>query len=260
MKAYPVSSGSAFTDRTARPNPWPMITYDPDQPLVFIHVPKTAGTSVRRIFKDWFGDGLIEHYHRGAVPDVIDLNERHSRTAPVCLYGHFNRERGFGLEGRYDGQRQFVTILRDPLEKVLSAYFYVQRRATEKSASGEPLSMIEQQTLDMRVSEYLRETRHSYLKHFPVPVTENNYKAVIEDYFIAIGITEELERSMHWIAACLGRPEPIIPRLNVTPRNNGYAQVDISEEDRAIFAQNHALEFAVYEYCRRRLREITMDG
>lgn len=226
-----------------------MINYDPAKPLIFIHVPKTAGSSVRAVFEDWFGEGLILHYHRGSIPDVIDLKARHNAASPVCLYGHFNAERGFGIPGRYDDQRQFMTILRDPLEKVISAYFFVRLRAQQ---AAKP-TLQEQLTLDLSLGDYVRQTRHNYLKHFPVPVTLENYSDVIERYFIAVGITEELPRSMAWIAQCLDRPAPDIPRLNVTPRGQGYGNYALSAADRAAFEDNHRLERMVYDYCRARL-------
>ena len=32
----------------------PMRPYDPTEPLIFVHVPKCAGTTVRAVFRDWF--------------------------------------------------------------------------------------------------------------------------------------------------------------------------------------------------------------
>jgi hypothetical protein len=41
--------------------------------------------------------------------------------------GHFNRQRGFGVEHDYPGVGQFVTLLRDPYDAAISAYHYLRR-------------------------------------------------------------------------------------------------------------------------------------
>ena len=67
-----------------------MRRFDPDKPLIFIHVPKTAGISVREVFSGWFGAGLVRHYFdevAGQPPQRDARFDRHSRTEPVCVYG-----------------------------------------------------------------------------------------------------------------------------------------------------------------------------
>jgi hypothetical protein len=69
-------------------------------PLIFIHIPKTAGTSVKQIFRKWYGQGLHMHYYNeqaGGLPVKHDLQAFHSIERPVVIYGHFNRLRGFGM-------------------------------------------------------------------------------------------------------------------------------------------------------------------
>jgi len=91
-----------------------MRPYDPGSPLIFLHVPKTAGTSLREIFRGWFGPGLLEHYagvHDGSLPLRHDLSALPSAGHPLAIYGHFNRRRGFGVDDDYPEVRQFVTAL-----------------------------------------------------------------------------------------------------------------------------------------------------
>ena len=63
-----------------------MRDYDPTQPLIFVHVPKTAGISVRTIFKDWFADRLCLNYYNEVA------------GTPPVIYGHFSRNRAFGVK------------------------------------------------------------------------------------------------------------------------------------------------------------------
>lgn len=106
-----------------------MKAYDPSCPLVFIHVPKTAGSSVRRIFTQWFGERFVPHYFdeaNGTPPQRSPLFDQHSPELPVCVYGHFNRKRGFGVQDNYPDARQFMTVLRDPFEMAISGYYFMR--------------------------------------------------------------------------------------------------------------------------------------
>ena len=101
--------------------------YESSQPLIFIHIPKTAGVSVTEIFNGWYGDRLLLHYHDEVaekMPAKYDLKSIHDALLPICIYGHFNRKRGFGLEDYYPDINQFITILRDPFERAISGYFF----------------------------------------------------------------------------------------------------------------------------------------
>ncbi|MFN3313577.1 MAG: hypothetical protein ACK46Q_08930 [Hyphomonas sp.] len=227
-----------------------MIDYDRNKPLIFIHIPKTAGISLRTVFETWYGEGLLRHYaneQSGMFPEVIDLDDAEKKGQPVCLYGHFNRLRGFGIPGRYDGVTQFVTILRDPLEQSVSRYFYVRK----SGGNWKDKSRVPQGDLET----FLREDKPTLLIHFPAILTLDNYKDVIEEKFIAVGTTEKLSESMQLISRRLGFPYQDVPRLNVTERDQTISDA-IGDDFRA----RHRLEYEVYDYCARRLQDQLEQG
>jgi len=43
---------------------------------------------------------------------------------PLLVYGHFNRDHGFGVEQYYPEVNQFMTMLRDPFEAAISMYYF----------------------------------------------------------------------------------------------------------------------------------------
>ncbi|WP_158569417.1 sulfotransferase family 2 domain-containing protein [Pseudotabrizicola alkalilacus] len=223
-----------------------MRVYDPDQPIVFIHVPKTAGLSVREVFDGWFGDGLIRHYFnevQGGRPERESRFDLHSREHPVCVYGHFNRLRGFGVTDNYPDASQFVTILRDPFEMACSNYRFLRK----VSAKWKDQSRVPKGGL----AEYLMETAPNMLNHFPDVVTELNFREMIETRFVAIGLTERLNDSLSHIASILGFPyEPTrLGRLNTTEPEQGTSDLDAL---RAQYRARHPLEFELYDYVRQR--------
>ena len=217
--------------------------YDPDQPLIFIHVPKTGGISTREVFRDWFGRDMRLHYfnaRRGGLPPRLDL-DRLARSGPAPLiYGHFNRARGFGVDQYYPGVRQFLTILRDPLEMHVSRYFFARRKAQAGQViDGAPHAL--------SLEEFVETGPLNMLEHFPRPVTEGNYRAMLAGDFLHVGFLDHLGDSLRHMGRLLGKPAPagLLPHLNQSPR-----ALAIDPEQAARFRARHALEYAVYDHAR----------
>lgn len=226
-----------------------MREYDRSQPLIVIHVPKAGGTTSQKIFQNWFGEGFLTHYFNeqtGSLPTKYDLFGMHTHEKPILLHGHFNRLRKFGVEDYYPEVKQFITILRDPFELTVSHYFYVRKNASNwKDQSRVPI---------IPLKEYLLNTKPNMLNHFPREMNLTNYKEIIEEYFIAIGITEYLDESMKRISAKLklSYDSEWLGHHNVTERDQ-----EVSNELRDISIENNQLEFAVYDYA---LEKHTQQG
>lgn len=218
-----------------------MKQYTKAVPLIFIHTPKTAGTTVKRIVKKWFKSNFHQHYYdeiKDEKPPKIDLRGLHQPRKPLALYGHFNSLRGFGVEDYYPEERQCMTILRDPLELTISDYYY-----TKKHATGWKRRM---PSFDYdNLAEFITATSSiNMLNHFPRKVTIENYKDIIEEYFLYIGITEDLNKTVLNMASCLGLPKP----KEIGYENKSARDADLPESAREAFMEKHQLEFTVYEY------------
>lgn len=217
-----------------------MRAYDRTAPLIVIHIPKAAGSSVKNIFKRWFGEALYDHYfdaRAGLLPPKRNLDLLHSIERPLAIYGHFNRLRGFGVEHYYPEVQQFITILRDPFESAISSYYYMRRNGADwKDQTRVPKA-------DLR--QFLLDTPPNMLNQFPRTVTRDNYRDQIEELFIEVGIMERLPESVRRIAAKLDMPfeEEWLPHVNATERDQPHPQ-DLQEE----YAKRYPLEFEVYDY------------
>jgi len=171
------------------------------------------------------------------MPEKINLQELHSADNPLVLHGHFNKLRGFGVEDYYPGIDQFITILRDPFELLISHYFFVKKQ----SGNWKDQSRVPEDDLHA----YLKSTKPNMLNHFPREMDLGNYKNIMDELFIEIGITEKLSISLQRIADKLGFEfdESRLQKLNVTDRDQ-----DVPESFREHFIELNPLEFAVYEH------------
>lgn len=95
--------------------------------LYYLHIPKSAGTSVRQVFSEIYRDRLIEVYGP-------DANYAACRPDSV-LFGHF----GFSLHRcLHDEEPSYMTLLRNPVDRVVSWYKHQARNP--RSPFYEPIS------------------------------------------------------------------------------------------------------------------------
>jgi Sulfotransferase family len=95
----------------------------PGTALLFLHIPKTAGTTLHRIIEREYNPLRIYTIEGGAIDWSIDhfkkLPERRRGTLSV-VKGHMS----FGLHEFLPQRSTYITFLRDPVDRCLSSYYY----------------------------------------------------------------------------------------------------------------------------------------
>jgi hypothetical protein len=159
----------------------------------------------------------------------------------ICIHGHFNPERGFGVSDYYPEVDQFITILRDPFEIHISNYFFIKKFGTNFLWNGSRVTSTMDQSWG--IERYLANTRSFMLLHLPADLTLDNFREILEERFIYVGIVERLQESVNQLARILGFSPIEVGRLNSSPRTES-----IPDNARDIFINKHPLESALYEY------------
>lgn len=172
----------------------------PDATLILsIHIPKTAGVSVRNILKEHFGPGFVLAYWQ-----VTDAWGRVLPEVPAtarCVHGHFEADR---FAGRFPRAR-LLTWVRDPVERVVSSYYHRLRDPDWQHP----------------VCHELHSKKLSLVEYAALPLVRNEMAHFFggrkpEEFFF-IGVVEEFERSLAHLTRLLEIRAAPVRHDNVNP-------------------------------------------
>src|SRR5438874_1730089 len=92
-----------------------------DEVLLFLHIPKTGGSTLSKI--------LERQYPRAQTLTLDDQKIAQFKTLPVAERGRYCLVKGhlhFGLHHFIPRPSTYITLLREPVERVLSFYHYAR--------------------------------------------------------------------------------------------------------------------------------------
>src|SRR5690606_16960729 len=143
---------------------------------------------------------------------------RHSVQGAVCIHGHFNGSRGIGAWQYYPEVTQHIIFLRDPFDRFLSQWFYLNKRKRAGHAEPDLADGPSFDTWLRRRAEEQAEGRNSFsfIWHLPLPPGAADLDTVFDKHFVYVGIMERYAESFAGLAAVLGKPPLAPPHINVT--------------------------------------------
>lgn len=226
--------------------------------VIFTHVPKSAGSTMKTVLYRQYHEKMFQFYAGvyGTTEQLLRAVVQKSETNPDALQaisGHVP----YGLHNRIQGQWQYFIILRDPVKRALSAYFYA------RSVSNHPKH---DDALRLSAVEYLAQnpsfaTLHiRYLLGMPAdkPNQAIDAHAVLPDNaleiakqrlvndYTAFGLTERLDESLLLLREVFGWRNIYYESRNITrgkPTSTPVETVDALREA-------CALDIALYDYAK----------
>ena len=225
----------------------------PEYPLIFIHLPKTAGTSLRRtIQKNYPSRELFFIYNRNPRFNTMD-DLRGFKAEDFAKYkiimGHFP----FNRKIFPFNDRRFVTIVREPIQRVISYHRHVMGRDEWR---GREISLIEYMQTSDEIQLQNHQTRLlAGMKRNPV--TEKHLEQAIkniEKYFLHAGTSERFADTVDCLHDLLGWRKKKVFYENVSPNQqattDNYSE-DILEKLRDI----NEYDFKLHKYVTNRLEK-----
>lgn len=175
---------------------------------IFLHIHKTAGTTLNQIatrqyapgtIVDLYGTEKIETFKK--LPEVKKLNLR-------LIRGHM----GFGLHEFLPQSATYFTLLREPIERTISQYYFIRSTFEKTHQQGvigdETYQKISSMTFGVFVSEafsdrydnlQIRALAGSKAKRYDGIVTDDVFelaKKNLREKFSVVGVVEDFERSL----------------------------------------------------------------
>jgi hypothetical protein len=182
---------------------------------VFVHVPKTAGTSLRAVLAQLYGDRYA--HLPGGIHDLVAI-DRFCGEAAVhdrirAVIGHIP----YGVMEAMGRPCRYFTILRDPVDRAVSAYFYARERVDNYSHEDAMKNSFEA-FVSLRRDRLQAESHIRYVVGIRQrrAVTRQDLeeaKRLLSDVYVVVGLFERLNEFVAMCAATYGWPDPTQIRI-----------------------------------------------
>jgi len=204
--------------------------------ILSVHIPKTAGVSVRNILKEHYGPGFVLHYWQitdawGRVLDKVPAEA-------TCVHGHYQAD----LLTNAFPAATLMTWVRDPVERVVSSYYHRLRDPDWQHP----------------VCVELHQKKLSLAEYSALPLVQNEmtrfFGSKQPEDFAFIGVVEDFDLSLAAMKRFLGISETPLRRDNVNPeKQTEYYAFD--PRVRREIERNNAADLGLYEKCLKLWRE-----
>lgn len=269
------SAGAASLDWIAPPpyqlppvgNFFPRPDYRPDAPLCFLHLTKTAGTSIRLTIENAFAGERVfpngSQIYRGGYLEIDAAQAAGDDLTRFDLVGGHNGSRQLRLMA--PDANSFIWF-REPFDRLLSEFFFliVQRAARPRNdfhrrVNNEPLEPIfmdwvrawpeggARQAGQLIGVRYGRDFSIWQKQNPGVSLVATALEVVRRSFFI--GLVEDHERSLNYLAALTG----ILPPRQVIRHNVGrrrHLELNLTAEQQAEVSTRIAPDIAFHELMR----------
>ncbi len=211
--------------------------------LISLHLPKTAGVSFRKSLEEHYGESLIEDYgdspintsvyerNRRAIEQSL-INSERAFDSIECIHGHFLPLKYLLFSVKHP--TMFVTWMRNPVERVLSHYYYWRRTYNPESSAPLQRKMVEEEWSLERfcLGPEVKNLYAQFLWGFPL------------SYFSFIGITEFYQQDLAYFSQkMLGTDlNEKIENIN-EEKGKGY---DIDRSLKKDLEKHHDIDLLIY--------------
>ncbi len=238
--------------------------------IFFMHIPKTAGTTLRQIIQQQYGEEHIFSAYIGVGAATLSAHidrlklrlnqESNQLDSPLkpevkLILGHV----GFGLHEILGRELKYMTFLRHPVDRVISWYYHQQRVKDAKyHQESQYLSLRELITNLQPIPTDNHQTRYlsgdwlqQQLGQAGVSYGEcdrslfNQAKENLRQYFSVVGIQEDFDGSL---ALC--RKVLQWQRVDYIPENIGKDKVRLVQSEIDFVAKCNPWDLELYEYAK----------
>jgi hypothetical protein len=224
--------------------------------ILFLHIPKSAGSTVHHFLNMQFGSEKVCSINWHENPDALRNYEDLTPAAKHQLRavsGHFQ----FGLHEHLGRPSTYITMLRDPVDRVVSFYYF---------ALANPDVFIHSTAAKMSLDEFVKCNAIFQLDNFQVRLLAGKLNAPVgtltsidveqaknnlHNHFSVVGVQDDVDAFLASVSQRFKIPNIRVPSQNRT-RNRPSLERVASSTKETIKAQN-ALDQEIYEFVKNTL-------
>ena len=217
------------------------------------HIPKTAGTSLKSLVSKHNPDSVLIYGNELSIgnPNIEFISKFRAKASPSLVMGHFS----YGAHRLLGTQPKYITMLRDPIERVISLYYFL------KNVENIPFNTIFNQNISLENfaskedSEQVNNHMCRIISGVPPEMGMNlNEKWLLNlaihnlhTHFVLIGTVDESDRFINALSKLLNWPDSKLPKNNMTPNKD----MRISSNAVEIIKKRNSLDIQLYEYVKQ---------
>ena len=213
---------------------------DKQQQSIFIHIPKTGGTSINCVMKGTEWQTPLDHYYRH-----LDFDTKTSTSGDI-----------FKKENSAKYQKEFIfMMLRHPVDRLISEYYYIRKNAEFMGFLTSQPKDFSEYVANPQTTNYMLKFLDGQRIYSENELTEERADeiiALIDKLDIHVGIFEEFDRSLSYFSAVgdFVWPKTIeVKRATINRPNINQIPAELRE----IILQANHLDIKLYQHCKKKL-------
>jgi hypothetical protein len=230
--------------------------------VFFLHLPRTAGTTLARVIQRQYPSQATLPLYDSSTGEELGKASAERLDGLRAVVGHFY----FGAHRFLPKPSTYVTVLRDPVDRVISHYWF---------ARGDRTHYLHEAACRLSLSDYVMSCDRAEPNNDQARLLCGEYHGSIPDkctdemlpvarkhlreHCAVVGLTEDFDRSLIVMKRVLGWRTPFYARQNVTARRP--RKPDLSDETLRVIRAYNRLDIELYGDAAALLREqVTGQG
>jgi hypothetical protein len=217
--------------------------------LIFLHLPKTAGTTLAHILARQYGDAALLRLYESTSGEELASIPRSQLDGVRVVLGHFS----FGAHRFIPYPTPYITVLREPIARVISHYSFVRRSPTHYLYDTARRLSLGEFVVACGLDEPNNDQTRLLAGYNCGPASVASAEEMLararqhlRDYVAVAGLTEDFDRSILLMKHAFGWKTPYYARENVSGWRLPWRGV--SDETLGVIAAHNQLDLELYHF------------